>query len=492
MVNEAQPSTNGWSGKVVSILGDSISTFQNYNPVADGHNLTHRVRYSPSNASWYFNTGGTVDDTYWMGLINKLGAKLGINDSWAGSRVHNSLDSDSGDQGPNSCMASITRITNLGSNGTPDLILYYGGTNDCGGGITVGTFDSTATYTTDLTTTKWATFADAYKDSIMRLQHYYPNAKILVMLPMYCTTYYTYGNLDKYNEVIKEICDYFGVEYIDFRRCGVNSQNLGTTLGDGIHPTVEGFHLMGRYLFNKLMSMYSEDGVENVVYTVTNSLTTNVNEDRYIKGVSAGHSYSATITGSSLSSISVTMGETDITSSVYNPSTGVINISSVTDNIVIEEGEPGGDIWYTNEGMTGTQGVNVLGYGWASKASEACVNKPVNLVQIKSNLSSGTFEIGKSVFQSSTYSDVQSVSWDSSNKDANNIVTIELPTTMTLNTNEYFVVYPETQPTTNAFLFGGSTSAGGFYTDVPITRRSGTPWSPSGQSLGVNFGYRAS
>lgn len=336
---EGGSETNGWNGKVISILGDSISTFEGYVPVADGHNLTHRVRYNRANAPWYFNEGGTVDDTYWKKLINNLGAKLGINDSWAGSRISNSSATNTGDVGPDACMASVTRISNLGANGTPDLILYYGGTNDAGASVTVGTFDSTTTYTTDLTTKTWSNFATAYKDSIMRLQYYYPFAKIVVLLPMYCTSYYNMGNLDKYNEVIKEVCDYFGVEYIDFRRCGVNSQNLSTMLGDGIHPKVKGFDEMYRYLKNRFLSMYSNDGVENIVYTVTNTLAQNVNADRYIKGVSAGKSYSATITGSTLSAVSVNMGGTDVTSSVYNSTTGAIAIPNVTGNIVISEGE---------------------------------------------------------------------------------------------------------------------------------------------------------
>ena len=36
---------NSLKGKVISILGDSISTFDGYIPIADGHNLKHRARY---------------------------------------------------------------------------------------------------------------------------------------------------------------------------------------------------------------------------------------------------------------------------------------------------------------------------------------------------------------------------------------------------------------------------------------------------------------
>ena len=564
--SELLTSNLGWKGKVVSVLGDSISTFEDMVPVADGHNLTHRVRYSHSAAPWYFSQGGTVDDTYWMRVINKLGAKLGILDTWAGSRVHNSSDTDSGDQGPNSCMASITRITNLGSNGTPDLILYYGGTNDCGGGITLGSFDSTATYTTDLTTKKWANFATAYKDSIMRLQYYYPFAKILVMLPMYCTNYYTLNNLDKYNEVIKEICDYFGVEYIDFRRCGVNSQNLGTTLGDGIHPTKEGFHLMGDYLYNKLISMYSNDGVENVVYSVTNTLTTNTNTDRYIKGVSAGHSYEASITGPALASIIVTMNNIDITSTTYNASTGKINISSVTGNIVVSESqvtvytittnvsngsstgatsivdggtatvtivpslsatlpstvtvtgasytydsttgvislsnptnnitvtavcESGGEvIWYTNESMSGTSIPAATGYGWAPIVN--LTGQTVDVMKFRSAQSSGVMEVGLGTLNDSTATQVQTINWTSTDKDANDIVTVRIPSAITPQANQFIIVFPETQPGDGAFLYGGSSggSTSGFYTDCPVSRRGQSSWREAQTgSLGINFGH---
>lgn len=318
----------GFEGKVISILGDSISTFSGYIPVEDGHNLTHRARYPQSDLL----TDVTL--TWWYRLITNLGAKLGINDSWAGSRVHNSASSNSGDQGPDACMASITRITNLGANGTPDIILFYGGTNDAGASVTQGSFDSTQNYTTvDLSSTTWTSFADAYKCAIMRLQYYYPDAKIISILPMWTTSYYTIANMDAYGEIVKEICDYFGVPVIDLRRCGINWQNKGYTLGDGIHPTASGMDLMEKHIRKQLLSLFESDGEEHIVYTVTNSLTSAVNSDRYIKGVSKGAKYNATLTGDDFSNIKVTMNGVDITSSAL--SDGVITISSVTGNIVI-------------------------------------------------------------------------------------------------------------------------------------------------------------
>ena len=320
-----------FQGKVISILGDSISTFEGWIPVSDGHNLTHRKRYPQSDLLT------DVKLTWWHKLITNLGAKLGINDSWAGSRVHNSATSNSGDFGPDACMASITRITNLGANGTPDIILFYGGTNDVGGKVTPGEFDSTENHTTvDLTSKTWSTFADAYKTAIMRLQYYYPDTKIICLLPMWTTSYYTVANMDKYGEIVKSICDYFGVPVIDLRACGINWRNKGYTLGDGIHPTAAGMDLMEKYIRRQLFSFYEGDYTEHVVYSVTNDLKSFTNNDRYIKGVSAGKSYTAKLSGT-INNLSVRMGNKDITADVFNASTNTITIPSVTGDIVIDE-----------------------------------------------------------------------------------------------------------------------------------------------------------
>ena len=72
-----------------------------------------------------------------------------------------------------------------------------------------------------------------------------------------------------------------------------------------------------------------------VNYTVTNNLT-ECTSNNSATSIQEGNSYIATITpteGYEINSISITMGGTDITSSVYN--SGNINISNVTGNIVI-------------------------------------------------------------------------------------------------------------------------------------------------------------
>ena len=70
-------------------------------------------------------------------------------------------------------------------------------------------------------------------------------------------------------------------------------------------------------------------------YTITNNLT-NVSSDNDSASVTAGESYTATLTaadGYEMDSVSVTMGGADITSTVY--ADGVVNIAAVTGNVVI-------------------------------------------------------------------------------------------------------------------------------------------------------------
>lgn len=328
-INNVNKSTSSYSlaGKVISVLGDSISSYQGYIPVADGFNEAHPHAYPSGDVNAW-------NKTWWGQVISRLGAKLGINDSWSGSRVHNSSTATNpgGNVGTKVCMASVTRTSNLGSNGTPDVILVYGGTND-GKFSPYGTFDHTKAYTdVDLETNTWSTFEDAYVTMIMRLQHYYPKAKIVALLPTFVTSWYTNDKLSKMDYNIQQILEYFGVICVDVRKCITNA-NKTIYLKDGLHPNYAGMTLIADYVIAQMSKSVILDSTENVVYTVTNNLTNVTTDKPHIKGVSKGTTYTATLTGDGLSSVTVTVGGVDKTSSVLN--NGVITISNVTGNIVI-------------------------------------------------------------------------------------------------------------------------------------------------------------
>lgn len=248
-INASSDETKWYLGKKCSILGDSISTFNGYNP-DDERKPTY-----PS---------GTVNSwtlTWWGRIIEKLGLELAMNDSWSGSNVYNSYttDSPSANVGPNVCMAGLKRIQNLSANGTPDIIFFFGGTNDVrfikSGGTKLGSFDETADYSTvDLEAITWTTFVDAYVAAIMRLQYYYPNAFIVAMTPMFATAsaWNSQEDLQKLCVEVSKICNYFGVHHLDMRKCGIKMTNASKFLKDGLHPDKIGMQLMGDYLISVL------------------------------------------------------------------------------------------------------------------------------------------------------------------------------------------------------------------------------------------------
>lgn len=110
-------------GKTISVMGDSISTIKDKIP--------------SGNALYYDNTTSaktmTFERNYWGDIITRFGAVEGIDEAWSGSTIGSKAAS----------MASKDRINKLDDNGTPDVILYYGGSNP---DSSVGTFGPDADY----------------------------------------------------------------------------------------------------------------------------------------------------------------------------------------------------------------------------------------------------------------------------------------------------------------------------------------------------------
>lgn len=230
MVND----TDG-SKKVVSVLGDSIATFQYYS-------------LWQNYCEYYTEEHMSVHDTWWLHYIDSHGMQLGVNDSLGSSRV--AWDEKTypvpSYLGPDRAMASDYRIQNLGINGTPDVILFFGGTNDLG-------VTELGEFRPDNTTLSIKTFADAYQTAILKMKHYYPNVEIIAVTPYYWPGIET-ELVDSYCDMILSICEYYGIQCTDLRKAGLRfPQDM---FGPGYdHPNEYGmkkiWHLMeyGRPLF---------------------------------------------------------------------------------------------------------------------------------------------------------------------------------------------------------------------------------------------------
>ena len=182
-------------GSLVSILGDSISTFEGVTPPAG-------VFYGPAYASAL--KVSSVEETWWMQVIHGLGGSLLVNNSYAGSTVSSK-----------GCWpaCSSRRIQALSANGIfPDIILIFTGLNDVDYGIPVGDF------------------ADDYARMLTRLNQHYPHAEI------WCSTLCRgHWSEASYNEMIRSCARQENCRLADLASFG---EPYSST--DGAHPDAQG------------------------------------------------------------------------------------------------------------------------------------------------------------------------------------------------------------------------------------------------------------
>lgn len=188
---------------VVSILGDSYSTFDGYIP--------------EGNASWYFtNTqNGRTDvtdvrQTWWWQLISEGGYILGSNESYSGATI-----SYTGYRGEDySDRSFITRLPRIAPS---DIILIFGATNDSWVGGPLGEF----TYR-KLTRGHYYEFRPAMGKLLSEAQNRFPGTRLVFIINSELRT--------EIVESIKEICKHYNVEYLELH--DIDKKNS--------HPTIKG------------------------------------------------------------------------------------------------------------------------------------------------------------------------------------------------------------------------------------------------------------
>lgn len=222
-------------GKTISVMGDSISTIKDKIP--------------SSNALYYDNTTGkemTFERNYWGAIITRFGAAEGIDEAWSGSTIGSKAAS----------MASKDRINKLDDNGTPDVILYYGGSNP---DSSVGTFDPDADYAKAVDWAQsYSDTASAYAASLQRMKEIYPDAEIIAIIP-----YYEQNNIPKQAEVIEQIAKHYDITTIDLRE--LRNQE-GISPNNALHPNMDGHSQIAAYICQQL---YEQRAVTPDEKTVT-------------------------------------------------------------------------------------------------------------------------------------------------------------------------------------------------------------------------------
>lgn len=233
---------NRFNGRQFSILGDSISTLEGYNP--KGYNL--------------FFTGETcqksgvsdMNDTWWGQVISCCGGELLVNNSWSGSCVTKLPNRDS--LFPSGCSNERTNGLHIGSV-KPDVIIVYLGTNDWARGAEATNADGRDC------DKMWASvFETAYDKMLEKLRNNYPDTEVFCCT--LCSTYMSgkpsfvfpenYGgiNIEKYNAVIRSIAESRNCKVIDLYKYHLPYDSV-----DGSHPNRSGMHTLATLMLREML-----------------------------------------------------------------------------------------------------------------------------------------------------------------------------------------------------------------------------------------------
>lgn len=215
---------NDYTGKKVAILGDSISTFAGWIPPG---NFT---RYPQP---MYEDGVKEVEQTWWKALIDDMQMKLGVNLSQAGRTMSRYTLPYGADE---------ELIKQLGTNGEPDLIFVYMGTNDLHYNIDIGTYE-------DAENGNVSRVIDSFVTAVSLIQKHYPDSEVFIITPYYCEYYYPSQKLDTFVEEIAKVCENKGVWLIDLRDSGIAASDLP----DGLHPGVTGMEKIRRCIVKRLL-----------------------------------------------------------------------------------------------------------------------------------------------------------------------------------------------------------------------------------------------
>jgi hypothetical protein len=139
------------------------------------------------------------------------------------------------------------------------FVINYG-FNDYFGGMPIEEWKSDST---DMADGEYdtASYKGALKAAVMKLRSAFPECRIVLMTPGYCSYYRSGtipkssdgGMLEEYVNAVIDVADEMGVECIDnYHNLGINAFNHGRYLSDGCHPNTMGRYIMAWYIVDYL------------------------------------------------------------------------------------------------------------------------------------------------------------------------------------------------------------------------------------------------
>ena len=231
---------NKYFGKQFSVLGDSISTLDGFNPKG------YKVFYAGDNCV----KSGVVKatDTWWDKVIGFFGGELLVNNSWSGSRVTKLKDKEQ--LFPSGCSDERTAALHINAV-KPDVILVYLGTNDWAFGAKTGN------ETRILGEDSNEFFDEAYDRMLKKLKSNYPESEIWCCT--LCETHiskrpdfqfphkYAGTHIEEYNEIIRDVVRCNGCRLIDLYDYKIAYDSI-----DGSHPTNVGMNTIATMVIRSI------------------------------------------------------------------------------------------------------------------------------------------------------------------------------------------------------------------------------------------------
>lgn len=250
VIAAAESETKMLDGKTISILGDSISTFENISSgiAADTTNSTIR-----NNRVFYYGNrnGVSLHDTWWMQIVDKLGGEILVNNSYSNSQVFDP-EKNAVSQAYLDRAQNLHDNTGLNEGQKPDIIIVYMGYNDLAyckdktGTFDEVNFDELIKHVDDAVFyAQPQTTVEAYCIMIHKIQSAYPDAEVYCynLAPRSLLTDESNIRFNQFNADIEKICNYYNCILVDnYGNSGLSPDdtNIYCYLADGLHPNRNG------------------------------------------------------------------------------------------------------------------------------------------------------------------------------------------------------------------------------------------------------------
>lgn len=204
-------------GKRLSILGDSISTYEGY---SNDKNANRNTAYNKV----FYRSPFPPERTYWMKIIRDLELTLCVNNSWSGGNLSGKDDESSG----------LNRAAELADNAgnSPDIIIVFMGVNDLG------------RYNIPLDI-----FREDYAATLKTLKKHYPDSAVCcVNLPD--RDIYLKEKAILFNKAIEEAVGLMGEGYFiaDLFGSKLNNDFYYNNTTDGLHPDEDGMMIIAEVI----------------------------------------------------------------------------------------------------------------------------------------------------------------------------------------------------------------------------------------------------